>query len=164
MSQENVDWARRGYAILNAAYKSGDVNDLLSLAEETWDPDIVLSTTGKMLPESGEWRGHEGLLRFTTAQMEAFSQMWIEPQEYIDADDRLVVPVRFGGRARHTGIEVEFSAVHVFTLRNGKATRLDVFVSKAEALEAVGLSEQDAHDDSGIRSMRPGSRGRDRTT
>jgi uncharacterized protein len=141
MSQEIVDAARRGYSILNAAYESGDVNDLRPLFEETWDPDIVLTTSGKLMPESGEWRGHEGVLRFTEAQMEAFTQMWVEPQEYIEAGDRLVVPVRFGGQARHTGIEVEFSVVHVFTIRNGNAIRLDMFVTKEEALEAVGLSE-----------------------
>jgi uncharacterized protein len=140
MSQENVEAAKHGYAVLNAAYKSGDVNDLLELAE-WWDPDIVLTTSGKLLPESGEWRGHQAMLRFTEAQMEAFTQMWVEPQEFIDADDRLVVPVRFGGQARHTGIEVEFSVVHVFTVRDGRVTRLDTFVSKDEALEAVGLSE-----------------------
>jgi ketosteroid isomerase-like protein len=146
MSKQNLDAAKRGYAILNAAYKSGDVNDLLPFAEEIWDPDIVLTTSGKMLPEAGEWRGFEGLLRFTEAQMEAFSQMRVEPLELIDAGNRLVVPVRFGGKARHTGIDIEFSAVHVFTMRDdGKATRLDIFASKAEALEAVGLSEQDAH-------------------
>jgi uncharacterized protein len=141
MSQENVDLARRSYSVLNDAYESGDVTRLLPLAEEAWDPDIVLTTTGRLFPESGEWRGHEGLLRFTAAQMEAFSQMWVEPQEYIDAGDRLVVPVRLGGQARHTGIAMEFSVVHVLAFRNGKATRLDVFLTKDEALEAVGLSE-----------------------
>ena len=147
MSQENVDLARRGYSAVNAAYESDDVTRFLPFAEEVCDPDFVLATTGRLFPESGEWRGPQGLLRFTEAQMEAFSQMWIEPQEYIDAGDRLVVPVRLGGKARHTGIEMEFAVAHVFTIRDGKATRLDVFLNKAEALEAVGLSEQDAHAD-----------------
>jgi hypothetical protein len=96
MSQENVEAAQRGYALLNAAYKCGDVNNLLPFAREAWDPDIVLTTSGRMLPEAGEWRGHEGLLRFTRTQMEAFSEMRVEPQEYVEAGDRLVVPVRFG--------------------------------------------------------------------
>jgi ketosteroid isomerase-like protein len=52
-----------------------------------------------------------------------------------------VVPIRFGGRARYTGLEVAFEVVHVWTARDGKWTRLDMYVSKAEALEAVGLGE-----------------------
>jgi ketosteroid isomerase-like protein len=67
--------------------------------------------------------------------------MWIEPLEFIEVGDRLVVPYRFGGRARHTGIEVEFSFVHVLHLPDGKVVRCDVFKTKGEALEAAGLSE-----------------------
>ena len=73
--------------------------------------------------------------------MQAFEQRWIEPEEFIDSGDVLVVPVRFGGRARHTGIEVEFSYVHVITIQNGRTVRVDVYESKAQALEAVGLRE-----------------------
>jgi ketosteroid isomerase-like protein len=72
---------------------------------------------------------------------EAFEQFWVEPQEIIDAGDKVIVPVRFGGRARHTGLEVRFEVVHVCTARDGKWTRIDMYVSKADALEAVGLRE-----------------------
>ena len=140
MSQENVERARRAYAALKDAYRSGDVNDLLPIAEEMWDPAIVLRTADTFV-ESGEWHGYEGLLRFTSDQMQAFERMWIEPEEFIDAGDVVVVPVRFGGRARHTGIDVEFSYVHVLTVQNGKTVRIDVYESKAQALEAAGLRE-----------------------
>ena len=140
MSRENVERGRRAYAALNDAYRSGDVNDLLPIAEELWDPAIVLRTAETFV-ESGEWHGYEGLLRFTSDQMKAFERMWIEPEEFIDAGDVLVVPVRFGGRARHTGIDVEFSYVHVLTVQNGKTVRIDVYESKAQALEAAGLRE-----------------------
>jgi ketosteroid isomerase-like protein len=139
MSQENVALARRGYAALNAAYESGEVNDLLPILDEIWEPDVVLKGTGSVLAGGEEWHGHEGMLRFTASQMEAFQQMSLEPLEFIDAGDQLVVPVRFGGRARYTGIEVEFRATHVFTIHDGKVTRMDIYESKAEALEAVGL-------------------------
>ena len=141
MSQENVELARRGYAALNAAYKRGEVNDLLPFAEELWDPDIVLRGTGTVLSGGEEWHGHGGVLRFTASQMEAFQQMSLEPLEFIDAGDQLVVPVQFGGRAGHTGIEIEFRATHVFTIHDGKVTRMDIYESKAAALEAVGLRE-----------------------
>ena len=75
MSQENVERARRTYAALNEAYRSGDVNDLLPIAEEMWDPAIVLRTADTFV-ESGEWRGYEGVLQFTSEQMQAFEQMW----------------------------------------------------------------------------------------
>jgi SnoaL-like domain len=101
MSQETVELARRGYAALNDAYSSGDVNDLWPTAEELWDPEIVLRTPGGVLGGGEVWHGRDGMLRFVANQMEAFRRMWIEPQESIDAGDRLVVPVRFGGQARY---------------------------------------------------------------
>jgi hypothetical protein len=55
----------------------------------------------------------------------------------------MVVPYRFGGRAEHTGIEVEFEFVHVFTQRRGKTVRLDVYPTKQEALADVGLAPAD---------------------
>ena len=65
----------------------------------------------------------------------------MEASEFIDRGDYLIVPYRFGGRARHTGLEVEFSFVHLITLRDGKVTRCEVHKTKAEALEAAGLRE-----------------------
>ena len=65
--------------------------------------------------------------------------MSLEPKEFIDAGDMVVVPLQFGGRARYTGIEVKFAVVHVVTIRDGKVARLDIHLNRAEALEAAGL-------------------------
>jgi ketosteroid isomerase-like protein len=137
MSPENVELARRAYAALNDAFKTGDV---LPAIQEFCDPEIVLKPSG-IPPESSEMYGHEGMLRFVTLQTEVFEEFSVEPQEVIDAGDRVVVPIHFGGRARYTGLEVAFEVVHVCTARDGKWTRVDIYVSKTEALEAVGLDE-----------------------
>jgi ketosteroid isomerase-like protein len=149
MSQQDVETAKRGYALVNAAYRSGDAHELRAFMEVFWDPDVVLVPAG-LLPESQSARGWDGVLQFMMGQMQAFEpgSMWLEPLEYIDAGDRVVVPYRFGGRARHTGIDVEFCFVHVFTQRRGKTVRVDVYQSKNEALEDVGLSTQDAQAES----------------
>ncbi len=142
MSEQDIENAKRGYAAWNAAYRSGDVNDLLPILEELWDPQVVYHPTGA-LPDGAArpHRGWDGVLRFTANQMEAFTEMWIEPLEFIEVGDRLVVPYRFGGRARHTGIEVDFSFVHLLHLPDGKVVRCDAFKTKGEALEAAGLAE-----------------------
>lgn len=142
MSQQDIENARRGYAILNEAYQAGDADLIRPLLEEQWDPDAVLVPAG-VLPESAPARGWDGIVRFMAEQMKAFQprSMWIEPDEYIDAGDRLIVPYRFGGRARHTELDVEFSFVHVFTMRAGKTTRLDVHLNKGEAFEAAGIAQ-----------------------
>jgi hypothetical protein len=74
--------------------------------------------------------------------MEVLDDMWLRADEFIDIrDDCLVVQMAFGGRARHTGIDVELAPVHVFTLRDGRARRWQIFASREQALEATGLWE-----------------------
>jgi ketosteroid isomerase-like protein len=162
MSEENVEIVRRAYEedgdayygrieALHEAYESGNFGEFLPIAEEMLDADFVLRTPeGGVFPEAGtqEWQGREGFIRFVAQQAEAFEAMSIEPDEFIDVGDKVVVPLQWGGRARSTGIEVRFAVVHVVTIRDGKATRLDMYLSKAEALEAAWLSEDDAHSSS----------------
>ena len=141
MSDQDIENARRGYAAVNEAYGSGDVNRLRPILEELWDPNVVFVAAGVLPDSSTRVQGWEGVLGFMANQMQAFEEgsMWMEPLEYIDAGDRMVVPYRFGGRAHHTGIEVEFSFVHVFTQRRGKTVRVDVYETKDDALADVGL-------------------------
>jgi ketosteroid isomerase-like protein len=140
MSRENVELAQEGYARLNDTYETGDLQPWRRYIEEAFRPELVVE--GESAFTEGVWRGHEGLVEFTTNQMEVLEGMWIRPEEFIDVDDdRLVVCLSLGGRARHTGIDVELTVVHVVTVRDGKWTRVQMFESKAEALEAVRLSE-----------------------
>ena len=138
MSRENVEIVRGGYDTMNGVLGRDEIDR--SLIAEMWTTDCVLRPSG-LLPESAEMRGHAGIERFVRIQMEAFDALRIEPLEFVDAGDAVVVPIRFGGRARHTGMEVTFEVVHVWTLRGGKFARLDMFVEKRDALEAVGLRE-----------------------
>jgi ketosteroid isomerase-like protein len=136
MSEENVEIARRGIVEINSFYRTGE----FSLLQELCDPDFVLQPSG-MFPEHKEMRGPEGLLKFIRGQTEAFERMWIEAEEFLDAGDRVVIPIRFGGRARHTGLDVEFQVTHLCTYREGELLRDEIYPTKAEALEAAGLSE-----------------------
>ena len=134
----NVELAKRGYAAVNAAYAEGSVESLRPMLDETWAEDGVLVTRGALFPEAGEWPGREGFLRFTAQQMEAFERMWITPLDFIEAGDRLLVPIRLGGTARHTGIDMEFELFHVIEFRDGQVIRLEPFLDRNEALQAVG--------------------------
>ena len=141
MSQETMEFAERGLVAINETYRTGDMRAWRAHVEETFDPDIVLETSGEAFTE-GEWRGHEGAVGFVANQMEVLDDMWLRVDEYLRVDSELVVvAISFGGRAQHTGIEVELHPLHVFRLRDGKAVRWQVFLDRAKALEATGLGE-----------------------
>ena len=139
MSQENVELARAGYAVLNQVYKTGDLEPLRRHIEEAVRPDCVL--TASDVTFQGEWRGRQGMLDFITDQMDVLDDLWVRPEEYIDLEDRLVVPIRWGGRAKETQIAVEFSSVHVYAMRDGKAVRVQMYEDMAQAREAGALRE-----------------------
>jgi ketosteroid isomerase-like protein len=74
--------------------------------------------------------------------MDVLEEMWLLVDEYIaPGADRLVLAASFGGRARHTGIDMELHPFHVLKLRDGKIIRWEIYTRRSEALEAVGLSE-----------------------
>jgi ketosteroid isomerase-like protein len=132
----DVELVREGYAALNDALETGEFRPFIEFVEQRCEPEIVLKPAG-VFPESAEMRGHEGMMRLLTGQAEAFETLRIKPQEFIEVGDRIVVPVSFGGRARHSGLDVEVSVAHVWTIRSHKALRLDMYRSKPEALKAV---------------------------
>jgi ketosteroid isomerase-like protein len=139
MSQENVELVRRGYTAMREAYEAGDIEPVI---DEFCHPDVVFNTEAlTRYPRRGEWHGEEGLLNFGLGQMEAFEKMWLEPDDFIDAGDRVLVPLRIGGKARHTGLPVEFSVIHAVTVRDGKTARIDVYERLEEAIKAAGLRE-----------------------
>ena len=134
MSQEAVESMRRSYEAMNQALASGE--DLLSLMEGL-DPEIVV----EMGVLEGTFHGREGFKRFLEGQVALFEDLQCDPKEFIAAGDRIVVPMCLSGKARSTGLPFEYHAIHVWTLRQGRATRLRLYENRDKALEAVGLRE-----------------------
>jgi ketosteroid isomerase-like protein len=135
MSRENVELLRQSYEALNRAFASGE--DLLPVIREGTDPDLVV----EMGVLEGTFHGPEGFKDFIEGQLAIIQDLRSDPDEFIDAGDRVVVPFRLSGRAKKTGIPIEYHYVHVWTFRGEKAVHLRLYASKAKALEAVGLSE-----------------------
>jgi ketosteroid isomerase-like protein len=48
---------------------------------------------------------------------------------------------RFGGRARHSGLELDQTFAHILTIRDGKIARSRQYDTRDNALEAAGLRE-----------------------
>jgi uncharacterized protein len=133
MSQENIEVARRGYDAYNRDGPYAIIDYL--------DPAIEWGTPEQDPYMTGTYQGHDGVRRFLDEFFELFEEARIEPEEFIEAGDRLVVPFLFTARTRETGIEVSERWAHVWTIKKGKAVRLDQYTDPDRALEAAGLSE-----------------------
>jgi ketosteroid isomerase-like protein len=138
-SEQNLKVAQSGLAAINETYQSGDLDAWRRHVEDVFDPGVVLESETGAFTE-GRWHGHDGATAFVANQMEVLEDMWLRIDEYFEPSENcLIVPVTFGGRARHTGIELELHPVHVFTLRDGKAVRWQIFPDRDQAEAAAGL-------------------------
>ena len=87
------------------------------------------------------YRGQEGVRRWFRQIDEIWDDWRFEAERFIDAGSRVVVLVRVSGSARQSGAAVAISDAHVLTLRDGRVTRLEAILNRAEALKAAGLRE-----------------------
>jgi ketosteroid isomerase-like protein len=142
MSQENVELVRHIYALLD----QGD--------EAVWDlasPGFVLDFSRRHI-DPVVLRGRDQILAWSEREVaeawEGGRTGW-QPQELIDAGDKVLALVRATGRGKASGIEVEAYVWNVWTIRDGELAEWTYFgEDRAAAFEAVGLTEQDAHADS----------------
>ena len=98
--------------------------------------------------EQTVFRGHDGVREMMRDLNEAFGEIRIEMSEIRDLGDRLVAIGHTRTRGRESGAETETPLAFVTEIRNGKTILLRAYLDPKQALEAAGLSEQDAHADS----------------
>ena len=149
MSQENVERLRATIEVFLAGTSEPDREAMLTKVTELYDPDMELdSSEGSVLDVSGVYRGAGAAKQFWREWLAAWETNQFE-YELVDAGDRIVQLFDMRMRGRSTGIEMPFGKVAwVYTFRDGLIVHMKLYMSQAEALEAVGLSEQDAHAES----------------
>jgi ketosteroid isomerase-like protein len=137
VSQESNEVVPEAVAALNETYRTGDMGPWRRHVEKWADPELVLEAPTDAFIE-GTWRGHDGVVSFVANQMEVLEGMWLRLDELIEAHPGcLVAVITFGGRARHSGLEVEMHPCHLFRMRDGKIHQWQVFPKREPALAAA---------------------------
>jgi ketosteroid isomerase-like protein len=132
MSEENVEIVRKAYE----AFDHGDLTTLLA----HFDPEVV-SYTASPLPDPMEHVGHEGILQWIDNWTGAFEEFEMEPTEYIDLGDKVIVCALQRATGAASGVPVEQTFWFLQVLRNGTIVRIGIHATEDQALEAAGLSE-----------------------
>jgi ketosteroid isomerase-like protein len=127
MSQEHVELLEAVYAAFNAS-KRIDL-ELLTADVEFVQPEIGQST----------YFGREGVARGVQELLDVFDDVEAVPEEFFDAGAQVVVFVRLRGRARGSGVPVEFPLAHVFRFRGELVDQWHTYPDRQQALRAVAL-------------------------
>jgi ketosteroid isomerase-like protein len=94
--------------------------------------------------QTGVYRGHAGVRRWLEDWNEAWAEWDFDVEEFIDGGDRVVVVIRMRTKGLGSGVELERQDAVVYGFRSKRIIRTDYYNSKEQALEAVGLPQQDA--------------------
>jgi ketosteroid isomerase-like protein len=130
MSRENVERNRQ----FIDAYNRRDFDTAL----QHFDPDVQWVLPA--LQSSDSAQGTEAIRRFWEGLDETMDELRLDPQEFVECGDRVAVRLRYFGRGKGSGVEIESEMYHqVATFRNGVIVRMEYVTSWPEALELAGV-------------------------
>ena len=132
MSQENVEIVYRAYDAIRR-------HDIEAFVREQ-HPDVV-GVVHVMQAEGDVYRGHSGMRRFLEEIFSVFPDWYPEVVQAEDHGDTVLAEIRLAGRGVRSGIAAEQNIWQVLKFRDGKGISFHGYGTRAEALEAMRLSE-----------------------
>jgi ketosteroid isomerase-like protein len=81
--------------------------------------------------------GPEGIRHLFASYMEAFDALRLEPEEFLEVGDRIVVSLHQHARGKGSGAEIVSRVAHVWTMEDGAVVQLRIFGDKEKALKAL---------------------------
>jgi ketosteroid isomerase-like protein len=133
VSRENVEIVRGGYEQFGR--RKTFVAELAA-PEFAWDMSHFHGW-----PEQQVYEGVQGAERFLEEWTSAWDDWDLQLEELHDAGEKVLAIHRQHGRSRSTGVRADMYFAMVWTLRDGKQTRMEMYSDVEEALKAVGLEE-----------------------
>ena len=68
-----------------------------------------------------------------------WAEWHVEPEEYRVRGEFVIVLCRYWGYGKASGARIDTLGAHLWTMRDGKAVRLEIFSNPRRALEAAGI-------------------------
>ena len=87
------------------------------------------------------WHGHDGVRSSLAEWAGSFDSFRLEPLEFTDTDNRVLVDVAMSVRGRGSDVDIQSHQFQVWTLSEGKVVRMEMFSEKDEALDAAGVRQ-----------------------
>jgi ketosteroid isomerase-like protein len=130
--------SRQNVGIVKASIDAHNREDWDAMLETT-APDFELDWSRSRGLRRGVYR-RDQLRRFLVEFAENWESVRIEPAEFIEAGDFVVVPQTTHATGRD-GMELVGHLAMVYEMRGGKIQRISMYQERQDALEAVGFSE-----------------------
>ncbi|HXB14894.1 MAG TPA: nuclear transport factor 2 family protein [Solirubrobacteraceae bacterium] len=108
--------------------------------------DALLAEDAEIVPvraalEGVSFRGPDAASQYCAAIEESWEDLRWQVEEIRDLGGQVIALGRIQGRGRDSGAGLDVRGAWVADLREGLITRFQTYSDRAEALEAVGLTE-----------------------
>jgi ketosteroid isomerase-like protein len=132
MSEENVQTVRRLYEV---AYAQRSVENVRDAVDE-----------GFVWHQRPEWPGRSQYRADDMPQLladldDTYAEFSLVPEDFAPVGEYVVVTARTSARLQASEARIDGTLFHVWHLRDGKAQEAWTYGTRAEALEATGLSK-----------------------
>jgi ketosteroid isomerase-like protein len=132
MSDQNVEIVKRSIEV----YNRRDLEALRGVNH----PNVELDWSASLGLEARVYQGREQVLRFYENYFEAFEEIDIQPERFIESGNWVVVPNTALVRGRD-GIQTVARSAFAFEVHGGLITRIRLYQETQEALGALGVRE-----------------------
>jgi ketosteroid isomerase-like protein len=129
VSDQNLEIVKRGIEAFNERGVEGIVPMI--------HPDFEATTPPSLASEPDTYRGQDGIRRWFDSFDEVMDQIRWDDHRLQQVGDRVVVEFTLRARGKTTGLDFGQDAVMVWTLRDGKGIRIELFETLDEALAAA---------------------------
>jgi ketosteroid isomerase-like protein len=119
LEQLYAEWARGDYS-----------------RSDVWDPDVEMDTFGMGEPMRAS--GRDAVAATLGDWLSAWERpLVIELDELVQRGDRILALMRWRGRGKESGVQMEAPGAHLWTFRDGLIVRFDVYRDRDEARAAL---------------------------
>jgi ketosteroid isomerase-like protein len=132
--KESVELLRRFYESFNQR----DLDAVLELCtndvEVYKDPEVV------EMVAAATPRGQERVAQYLRGWLESWTAYHARPEEFVQSGDDVAALIHLRARGKGSQFDIEEEMADVFALREGRISRLRLYVRRGEALESLGRS------------------------
>jgi ketosteroid isomerase-like protein len=129
VSRENLEIVERGIEAFNDRGVAGIIPYI--------HPEFEATTPPNLASEPDTYRGHDGVRRWFDSFYEVMDQIRWDAHSFQQVGDRVVVEFTLRARGKTTGLDFGQEAVMVWSFRDGKGIRIELFETLDEALAAA---------------------------
>jgi ketosteroid isomerase-like protein len=130
VSKEYVERLRLAYE----AFHDGGVEAIVDGVA----PDFEIRDR-ESAPDRSTLVGGQGIMELVRLNMEVFDELHLDPIEFIDSGDIVIVVVRMRVHGRASGISIASEPAHAWQFVGGRAARMEIYANRQRAVDALGL-------------------------